>query len=138
MNPSRTGTSIIECLAIVALIGVLMGAGIEAMNQLRRWVDVPDGTALDRACDQLRRDGAAAGRSAFDQLANGPLTGAWRLGDATWRVRDGRLERDADPIAAVDQLVVQRDGQELRLRITTRGLPVRTVSFLLPEASDAR
>lgn len=114
-----------EMTALITLSGVLMAGVLEVQGQMRRWseVDTAIGIRAEIACRQLRQD-MAWGR------AESTADGLWISGTegvVAWTFRNGEVQRNGRPMAAVKTWQISLQDRQWRISFTPPGLPARTI-----------
>jgi hypothetical protein len=113
---------LIEVLPWMACALPVIAAAGMVVTSLLRQAALPDGRALDIACDWLRRD-ARAGVQAD--------RGAVLAGGHRWQVVDGRLLRDDRVVAPAVACRSEQVGQLVRVNLVPFGrLPERRLELL--------
>ena len=117
---NRRGTTLIEMMLWMACAAPLVGVAWSTAVGLLRERPGVDGTRLDLACDQLRRE--ARGGVAVED-------GVLVAGGRRWALRDGFLERDGAQRVPLEIFAVAERGTVVEVRLRQPGLPERVVEL---------
>ena len=115
MSPTRSAMSVIEMVAVIALVLPLAGMALGIATKLAISHAPVSGAQVDLLCEQLRRDAAGGVRLEADAL----LVGRHR-----WVQGDGWLSRDgARRIAGA--ATWRQDGAAVTVELRPAHLPAR-------------